>query len=170
MAFRIILFILLLVSLSPFMLFGIEEGEAAPKFVNPDISGRYFVSSKIIGKNWVVLDFFATYCEGCKKEIPELEEILSGFEKYGLSLYVFSVDREGTAIVRPYFEKNPTTLTILIDRFKKTADAYGIEEIPALFLIDPEGTIVVKRIGYAEENVRDIRAILAKALIEDGPG
>jgi peroxiredoxin len=142
----------------------LEEGDAAPKFVNPDRKTKYVFSRNEIGKGWVILDFFATDCEGCKKELPELEELNKEFKDYGVVIIVFAVDEEGHDIVNPYFEKHTTELTILIDRYKKTAITYGVDEIPAVFLINPEGMIVLKRVKYAEEHVKEIKAILAESL------
>jgi peroxiredoxin len=167
MKLKISVFFILIGIMTPVILYSLEEGDEAPKFVNPDMNGKYYLSSKIVGKGWIVLDFFATYCENCKKELPELEEILSEFKTYDFSIYVLALDKEGSSIVKPYFEKHTTALTILIDRFKKTAQAFGIEEIPALFLIDPQGVIVFKRIGYAEENIKDMKVMLTDALLPD---
>lgn len=158
------LFILLtLILIAPYA-FMLEQGDIAPKFVNPDLNTKYFFSRDVIGKGWLILDFFATDCEGCKKELPELEELYNEFKDHGLVILVFAVDEEGPDIVNPYFKENPTELKILIDRYKKTAIKYGVDEIPAVFLINPEGSIELKRIQYSIENVQDIKKILMNNL------
>ena len=157
------LFLLTLLSLM-LPLHALEEGEAAARFANPDREGTYLLSKNVIGNGWVILDFFATDCEGCIKELPELEALHEEFGEAGLSVIVFAVDEEGADVVNPWFVENPTPLTVVLDRFKTTALRYGVEEIPAVFLVNPEGIIVLRQIAYAEENIAVIRKILSEAL------
>lgn len=159
-----ILIVLILIASNAYLQ---EQGDPAPKFVNPDLTTKYVFSKDVIGKGWVILDFFATDCDGCKKELPELEELYTEFKDLGVVILVFAVDEEGPGIVNPYFKEHPTELKILIDRYKKTAVKYGVDEIPAVFLINPDGIIVLKREKYAEENVQDIKAILAEELLPE---
>ena len=161
------LFTLFLVFFSTVTGYSLEEGDEAGKFVNPDLQGKFVLSKSLIGKGWVILDFFATDCEGCKKELPELEELYEEFEEYEFKIIVFSVDEEGAEIVKPYFKENPTKLIVVLDRFKVAAQKYGVDEIPAVFLINPEKEIVFKRIAYSEETVKEIRKILADTFIPE---
>jgi peroxiredoxin len=147
---------------------GLETGDEAPKFVNPDLQATYVLSKNIIGKGWVILDFFATDCDGCKKELPEIEELYKSFKEYGLLVVVFAVDEEGPSIVKPFFKEHPTELLVVIDRFKTTAIKYEVDEIPALFLVNPEGIIVVKQVEYSKDNVPELKALLAPALLPEG--
>jgi len=160
-------FISILLLLIASFVCALEEGEEAPKFVNPDLDAKYVFSKNFIGKTWIIVDFFATDCEGCKKELPEVEKLYEEFRDLGVVAFLFAVDEEGPDIVKPYFEKKPTKLTVLIDRYKKTAINFGVDEIPALFLINPEGKIILKRIEYAEVNVKDMKRILVRALLPE---
>ena len=161
LTFLLFLFLLLIIQLS---LFSLEEGDIAAKFVNPNVEGKYTLSKKVLGTNWVLLDFFATDCKGCIKELPEIEELYETYKNAGFTVLVFALDEEGAEVVKPYFEKKPTPLTILLDRFKMTAQKYGVDEIPAIFLINPEKEIVLKRVTYKENNIPDVKSILAEAL------
>ena len=60
------------------------------------------------------------YTDDSKKEIPELEELFKDFEEKGLKVFVFATDKESPTIVKKYFLKNPTSLTVLIDRYLVT--------------------------------------------------
>lgn len=142
------------------LLFALEEGDQAGKFANPDFSGRFVLSKDIIGKGWVILDFFATDCEACKKELPEIESLYEDFKEKGLVVIVFATDQGGASVVKPYFQEHPTELLILVDRYRKTTEKYGVEEIPSIFLINPEGVIAAREAGYSEEFIEGIREIL----------
>ena len=50
-------------------LFGVEPGEKAPPFANPDLSSRHVLSRDYLGRGWLIVDFF------CKKELPVLERL-----------------------------------------------------------------------------------------------
>ena len=69
-------------------------------------------------------------------------------------------DPEGAKIVGPFFQQHPTPLTILLDHYQVTVKKYGVGEIPSLFLIDPEGIIVHKEVGYREDLYQLISSFL----------
>ena len=142
----------------------LEVGDPAAKFANPDLSGTYILSKNVIGSGWLILDFFATDCDGCKKELPELEEIHAEFGGESLTGLIFATDAGGKDVVKPYFQANPTMMTVLIDPYKVSAKRYGVDTIPAVYLVDPSGAIVFKEVGYKEETAVEIRQILQEGL------
>jgi len=146
--------------LCAFGLFALGPGDKAPPFVNLDLSKHHVLSKQYLGKGWVILDFFATDCEGCKKEIPIVEQLHRDFSDQGLEVIVFATDSEGAELVGPYFEANPTPLTVLLDHYQVTVKKYGVEEIPSLFLIDPDGSVLYKEVGYREDLYEVISSFL----------
>ena len=138
----------------------LEPGDKAPSFVNLDLSRHHVLSKNYLGRGWVILDFFAIDCEGCKKELPVVEQLCRDFADSGLQAILFATDRGGAEVVAAYFEDHPTTLTVLLDHYQVTVRKYGVEEIPSLFLVNPEGLIVHKEIGYTEDLYRLISSIL----------
>jgi len=146
--------------LCAFSLFAVEPGDKAPPFVNLDLAKHHVLSRHYLGKGWVILDFFATDCEGCKKEIPILELLYRDFSDQGLQVIVFATDSEGAEVVGPFFEDKPTPLTVLLDHYQVTVKKYGVEEIPSLFLIDPDGSVLYKEVGYREDLYEVISSFL----------
>jgi thiol-disulfide isomerase/thioredoxin len=142
----------------------LEVGAAAPPFANPDLAGTFVMSSGIIGKSWVLIDFFATWCEPCKKELPELDAIYKTFGERGLVFLVFAVDQEGKDKVAPFFAQTPITGRVLIDRYAVTHNRYEVDGIPSVFLVDPSGKIVFKQKGFSEESIAQLRRILEAGL------
>ncbi len=143
--------------------FTLETGDDSASFANMDLSGKFQFSKNYIGTDWIIIDFFATYCIPCKAEIPELELLLEEFSDNPLQCFVMATDKDGNKIVEPYFQETPTTLTVLIDRYMVTAKRFGVESIPTVFLIDNTGKIVFKAVGYSEESINEMRSILTKA-------
>ena len=155
---HLLLPLLLLITALP--LFGLEPGDKAPPFANPDLTSRHVLSRDFLGKGWLIVDFFATDCEGCKKELPVLETLHREFGAR-LPILVFATDPAGQPVVEPYFRANPSALTVVLDRYQATVKRYGVSEIPSLFLVDPKGTIVLKQVGFQEGLDERIRAHLA---------
>jgi peroxiredoxin len=140
-------------------LFALEPGDKAPPFANPDLAGRHVLSRDYLGRGWVVVDFFATDCEGCKKELPVLERLQREIGPR-LPILVLATDPAGQPVVESYFRARPTTLTVLLDRYHSAVRRYGVSEIPSLFLIDPTGVVVLKQVGFQEGLYERIRALL----------
>lgn len=147
---------------------GLEAGDEAETFVNPRLSGEFVFSKDYIGQGWLLLDFFATWCGPCKEELPELEQLHREFKDRGLTVFVFATDEKGADVVKPFFGENPTPLAVLLDRYMVTADRYGVNAVPVVFLINPEGDIVLRGDGYSPETIEEIRSILSENC-GDGP-
>ena len=141
----------------------VDKGDDAPAFVLTDIDRNYMFSKKIYGSGWLLIDFYATWCENCNEELPHVEELYADFADDGFQVLLMATDNEGLDVVKPFFAKRPTTLTILIDKYQKAVDAFGVEALPTMFLIDPEGKIVLKTVGYHEEDLVLLRNILSDA-------
>jgi peroxiredoxin len=159
----VLLFLLICLSLS----LAVEVGEEAPKFANPDFDNKFFISKDVVGKGWTIISFFATYCEGCKQELPELEALYKELSARNIpvAILIMATDPEGTQLVKSYFEAHPTIFPVLIDRYKTTTKKYAVEDLPTLFLINPAGQIVFKIDKYETDTVTRVRQ-----LILDGMG
>jgi peroxiredoxin len=144
----------------------LAEGDAAPKFTNPDQAGKYLMSTKVYGAGWVIIDFFRTDCEPCKKELPELEKLYGKYQKTGkLQAILFDTDTDPSQ-VGPFFQSRPTPLAVVLDRYQVTAERFGVESLPMLFLVDPSGKIAMKAVGETETRAALARmeTLLAKEL------
>jgi len=144
--------------------FGLETGDDSPSFANMDLSEKFILSKNYIGKSWIIIDFFATYCAPCKEEIPKLEGLVKEFRSQGLQCFVMATDKDGKKVVEPYFKDISANFTVLIDRFMVTAKRFGVDSIPTVFLINPEGKIAFKSIGYSKQAIDEMRIILTSAL------
>ena len=142
----------------------LEVGAKAPPFVNLDLQGQRVWSRDYLGKRWVLLDFFSTDCEGCRKELPILQKLQAEFGGRGLAVLVFATDPQGEAVVRPYFQASPTPLPVLLDNYQTVVRRYEVKEIPSLFLVDPQGTVVRREVGFREDLYEVLRALLAQRL------
>ncbi len=88
-SFRFKLYSVLFLLTATVSVVSLDKGDEAANFANIDLSGNFEFSKNYIGKDWVIMDFFATYCIPCKEEIPELEALYSEFSEKGLRCFVF---------------------------------------------------------------------------------
>lgn len=122
----------------------------APDFMLFDIHGSERRLADFKGKV-VILDFWATWCPPCKAEIPHFIELYNEYKDEGLEIIGVSLDRNAGRVVGPFTEENGINYTVLLGD-RDITDLYGgIISIPTTFIIDREGGIRKKYIGYRDK-------------------
>ncbi|MCH8327258.1 MAG: TlpA family protein disulfide reductase [Candidatus Marinimicrobia bacterium] len=148
----------------------VQAGEMAPTFFLRQSTGKSFFMTKIVGpkakegtRKPIVLSYFATWCIPCKKEIPQLE-ILQ--QKYpGVGIYLIDVN-EPPDLLAAYIKEYDIKLDVLMDRYGKVAAKYGVVNeqgvgnLPTLFIIDEDGTVILSHVGYKEGDEKEYDEIL----------
>ena len=126
-----------------------EVGSTAPEFALPDLDGRVIQSADYRGKV-VILDFWATWCPPCRKEIPHFVALQSKYRGKGVEVVGLSLDKGGAQEVRPFAEENNVNYTMLIANQETTEAFGGITGIPTTFILDKEGKIAKRFLGYTD--------------------
>ena len=111
----------------------------APDFRLHDLSGNVVHLEQLRGR-WVLLNFWATWCSPCRKEMPSLET----FSKHlpgKFTVLGISESLSGDNDLRTFLIQRHVTYRILKDPFGTVADNYGVKGLPDSVLIDPEGRI-----------------------------
>jgi peroxiredoxin len=140
------------------------DSKPAPMFTLKDLNGNTVSLSDFKGKV-IILDFWATWCPPCVKEIPHFVELYDQYNDREFVVVGISVDREGVGVVKSFVQKYKVDYPILMTD-GQVEKAYGnIVSIPTTFVIDSEGKIRSKYIGYRDKSVfeKDIKALLAEA-------
>lgn len=101
------------------------------------------LSSFVNGKNYVLVDFWASWCPYCIKELPEIAALNSQWEGKGLTVVGVAV-RDLPEDTKAAVEKHKINWDVIYNTQKKAYDLYGIVGIPEHLLIDPEGKIVLR--------------------------
>lgn len=134
----------------------------APDFRLKTLSGETVSLSDLKGKV-VLVDFWATFCVPCVKAMPKLQKLHDERAAQGFTVVGIATNEEGEKKVRPFMNKVKVGYPILVDT-ASVWKAYGVETLPALFLIDRSGNIV-KRFGGGTEH-KTIEAEVEKLLTE----
>ena len=109
----------------------------------------------------IFLNFWATWCEPCKEEMPAMERLYQKYRDRGLVVLAISADTEGAAVVTPFVKKLRLTFPVGLDPRMNVSSLYGVWAVPSTFIIDREG----KRILFAN-GPREWDGAAAHALFE----
>jgi len=128
-----------------------NERKAAPPFALKDSNGKMISLTDYRGKV-LLLDFWATWCTGCKMEIPWFSEFQQTYGGQGLAVVGISMDESGWSVVRPFLAKNHVPYPILLGD-DPVARRFGIQSLPDTFLIDRLGRLAAAyRVGLVDKN------------------
>jgi len=120
----------------------------APDFTLKHVNSGVGISLASLRGKVVILDFWATWCPPCIKGIPEFSELYLKYKDQGLDVVGISVDRAGPSVVKKFVEKNKVPYAIAMANMD-VVDAYEVYTgIPTTIVIDRNGRIVEKVIGY----------------------
>jgi peroxiredoxin len=156
---------LFLACLLPLFVLADATTERAPDFTRVDATGHTVRLSKYRGKV-VLLDFWATWCTGCKEEIPWYVEFADKYRKSGLAAVGVAMDDEGWKVVKPFLaEKMKITYPVVIGDTPLAQQFGGINSLPVTLLIDRQGRIAYSHSGVIDraEFEGNIQELLARA-------
>lgn len=113
----------------------------------------------------VVLNFWATWCPPCRKEMPGLDQIAADYADAGLAVLPVATGRNSLEGIKRFFsEAGVTTLPILLDPRSALARSSGVMGLPVTVLIDREGREVARLTGEADWAGSDARAVVESLL------
>jgi len=140
-----------------------EEGlPKAPAFVLVDLDGKEVKLFDFKKKKVVILNFWATWCAPCRKEIPDFVELYDQYGKKGFEMVGISLDQGGPEVVKSFAEKYEVNYTLLMDDGKAQKEYGPIDAIPTTFILDKNHRIYKKYRGFRPKEVfeKDIRTLL----------
>jgi peroxiredoxin len=134
-------------------------GKQAPDFNLKDVNGGTHRLSDALKSGPVALVFYKSECPTCQYTFPHLQRMLSqGAKRPGLTLWGISEDDEDET--RSFIQKHGLTFDVLIDEhpYEVSAD-FGLQFVPAIFLIEPDGKIAVSEYGFTKAGLNQIAGV-----------
>ena len=135
-----------------------EHDRQRANFTLSDLEGRTWSLQDVRGKV-VLLNFWATWCPPCRKEMPDLEALYRQFQPQGLLVLGISDDEPDK--VKTFAEQQGITYPVLLDPGSKVNKSFHINGIPKTFIYDREGKIVAQSIDMRTR--RQFLEMLAQA-------
>jgi len=120
-----------------------DRSRAAADFTVADLNGKQWHLRDLRGKV-VLVNFWATWCPPCRKEMPDLDVLYKQFAKQGLVILAFS--DEDVSKVKPFLAEHPVSYPVLLDPGRVVNKMYFVEGIPKSFVYDREGKLVAQSI------------------------
>jgi len=149
--------------------------QAAPKVgeVPPDLLGKTTKGEEVrLGERRgkvVMVGFWASWCPYCRKQFPMLESFQRQAGKEQLDVVVVNF-KEPTATFRQLVRKlRDVPVTWAHDKDGSVSDAYGVQSVPYLFLVDKQGKLAYVKRGYSDASVAELAEVVNRLMAEPAP-
>lgn len=145
---------------------GTKEGQVAPDFELETLAGAEAWLTDFRGHP-VVLNFWATWCEPCRQEMPQLVKAYDKYKAQGLVIIGLNL-QEGKDLISPFADARGIDYPILIDRDADVGDEYRLVGLPTTYFIDANGVIQSIFRGPLEDKQKDtnVQGAIAETELE----
>ena len=139
-----------------------EHMQMAP-FKMPSLTDETILDSKQLEGKVLLVSFFASWCPPCIQEIPTLIALQDTFKSNGFSVVAFSVDQGDLASLKRTIVKKGINYPVILADSAVTQSFGGVTGIPVTFLVNRQGQIVKKYLGYVDHDIleQEIETLLA---------
>jgi len=115
-------------------------GQPAPAFALPLLSGSTQVALDKLRGQVVMVNFWASWCEPCRKEFPLLDQIYKKYKAAGFTLVGVNVEPDAKD-AESFIAKTPVTFPIVFDKDSTVSKLYRVSGMPTTVLIDRRGRV-----------------------------
>jgi thiol-disulfide isomerase/thioredoxin len=143
---RIAIAALMLVAVAGAAWAGVGKGQRAPEFALPTLKGQKVTLSSLRGKV-VLIDFWAQWCEPCKKELPQLDKLARDYAGKGVVVLAVNIDKQRENAER-MSKLLGLSLEVLLDPAGSVASTYDPPKMPTSFVVDKKGIVRYVNEGF----------------------
>lgn len=141
-------------------------GSFAPNFTLKDINGQNLNLNSYKNKNYILLDFWASWCVPCRADFPFLKEVYDRYHSKGLEIINISRDDDINAWRQAISKDGISSWRHISTKLNdsKILSDYFVSAIPVKVLIDKDGRIIGRWLGGGDVNKKDLKELLEKYL------
>jgi thiol-disulfide isomerase/thioredoxin len=111
----------------------------------------------------VYLDFWASWCDPCRKSFPWMEDLQRKYADKGLLVVAVNLDANSESADK-FLAKHPVDFAVVFDPSGSVAKAYELKGMPSSYIIDQEGNVVSTHIGFQEKDAKTLENQLVELL------
>jgi thiol-disulfide isomerase/thioredoxin len=144
----------------------ISKPYAAPALKLPDLDGKVHDLADLKGKV-VLINFWATWCPPCRREMPSLERLRQRLGDQGLAVVAVDVGEDADTVFSFTGQLEPApAFPLLLDGDSKAMQAWKVKGLPTTFVVDPQGRVIFRAVGGREFDhealVQQLQSLLPK--------
>jgi peroxiredoxin len=142
----------------------VEPSNPAPNFTLPDSRGENVSLADLKGQV-VLINFWATWCGPCRKEMPQLEALSERYGDLGFTLLGVNVE-DNPKRAKKWLQETPVSFDILFDTANKVSKLYDVVAMPSTFIVDKAGKLRYVHHGYQPGTENDYQSEIRALLTE----
>ena len=127
----------------------------------PTVEGKIVALSDFAGKV-VLVDFWATWCDPCREEIPGLLKLQSRLKDRGFTILGVSMDEEGAVAVKKFMAKQPLPYPVILNGGERPPKGWTVPGMPTAYLIGRDGSVLKRWFG--EKDMAELEIDVTAAL------
>lgn len=141
---------------------GVTVGQPAPDFTLKNMKGQNINLTEQRG-NIILINFWASWCGPCRKEMPVLQELQDKYQDLGVQVWGINVEQENQA-GRDFLANLELSFSIFFDETNKLSATYQVEAMPTTVIVDRDG--IVRYIyrgfkdGYGKKYAKAIKKLI----------
>lgn len=139
----------------------LAKGDAAPGWELPVLGTNNRLSMDALRGQVVLVDFWATWCPPCKRELPELAALHQEFKDRGFTVVGINREPEAPETVMAFLREHPVPFPVVVDTIG-VGERYRILSMPTSIIVDRQGRVVQQFLGYTPPET--MREAVMKAL------
>lgn len=141
------------------------SAKSLPQVILKDLQNQGATISQFTGEQLTLINFWATYCVPCRKEMKHLQKLQAGYADSGVTVIGVAIDGPRTANrIKSTVKSNRLSYTILLDSEQKLYGALNTTALPFSILVNAKGDIVWEHTGYIPGDELAMEATVRKEL------
>lgn len=126
-----------------------KVGEVIPDLDFRTLEGKAIKLSELKSKI-VVINFWATWCAPCVRELPSLQQLANEYSSQGLTVVGVNMDEDPNVVLAPFLAKHEVKFRSFIDPKGELADRFGISGLPLTLVVDGNRKLLYDHLGDEE--------------------